>query len=141
MKRILLIMLIFCSMLSGDAKPSYAGSPYIPGIYVPGLSKTEFKICEIRRIFCGKLAFVIVTISIFLMGMMIMVNKLHWSTAMLIIAGMLIFLKPESIVTMFGKADSLVFVLNPTCSCSCNPSINWLNPLDWFNKKNKAKCF
>ena len=137
--------MIFFSVLFGGAKPSYSLSNVsIPGIYIPGQSKTEFKICQIRRIFCGKTALVIVAISVFIIGIMLLNNKLQWWTAMLMTIGMIVFYNAEDVVTFFGSAnawnigDTSTFILNPTCSCSCNFEIEWLNPISWFNGDNQC---
>lgn len=139
MKKIFLPVLIFFAVLFADAKPSHSLNIPIPGVYVPGQSKTEFKICQIRRIFCGNLAVAIIAISIFVLGVMLLNNKLHWSTAMIVIIGISVFYYAEDLVKLFGRANAWningnsTFILNPTCSCSCNPTLDWLNPSNWFN--------
>jgi type IV secretory pathway VirB2 component (pilin) len=152
MKKLFLIPCLFLMLLFGNFAPSaraYLPEVVIPGIHVPGQSKAEFKICQIRRIFCGKTATVIIGISIFIIGVMLLNNRLTWPTAMLMIIGMIIFYRAEYIADSFGKLNNWSvtvngaipgggntfssFYLNPTCSCACNLSIDWLNPVAWFN--------
>jgi type IV secretory pathway VirB2 component (pilin) len=151
MKKILTLLSIFFVLSFGNANPTFASAPkvvnmpYIAGVFVPGMTRTEFKICEIRRLFCGSMAVAVAGISIFLIGVMILAQKIHWGTAILMIAGIIVFYNAEDIATFFGKTQSWTvgkvstFVLNPTCSCGCTVELDWLNPTKWFDGTNVCK--
>jgi type IV secretory pathway VirB2 component (pilin) len=155
MKKLILAILVFLSVCFVQPKPSaaivggVASNISIPGIYVSGRSKTEYKICLVRQLFCGGVAVVIVAVSIFIMGVLIIVKKLHWTTAMIIITGLVIFYNADTVLQMIGNthASTITFSVNdtdvvtmssfartnPLCKCDCTKEITWLNPNSWFN--------
>ncbi len=122
---------IFMNGMPGDAfaqTGSGTSAPYNalytvlsqPGVELhPGMTKTEFKICQIRRIFCGKMAVVTVAFAIFLMGIMLMDNKLSWPLLLIIIVGIVVFVSADKLARTFGKSTFVLFLPNPLCNCNC----------------------
>ncbi len=165
MKKLFLPFIIFFMAMFMNTVPAMSVDTAVkkfPGIYVPGRSITEFKICQIRRIFCGKTAQVVIAIAVFIIGIMLLNQKLHWGTALVMIVGMIIFYNASDFVKIFGRAQSWrvavstnddaaggsstnsynTFVLNPVCDCSCkinDVDWDWLNPVNWF-KDNWNPC-
>ncbi len=122
-----LISYILLLMLLGFApKAVMADSPIdftnipIPGISIPMQSLTEMKICQARRIFCGQTGAVMIAAAIFLLGIGIVNNRVHWATVILVISGITIFYFANDIARVFLQANFVAAAENPLCSCECN---------------------
>ena len=117
MKKLLIITLIIIT--SGFVpKPVKADIP-LPIITLAGSTKTEFRICKIRRLFCGRVAVLIISIAIFIVGFLMVIGKLNWGIALFSIAGIVIFYNAEGIARTFQGTFQLMLVENPLCNCKC----------------------
>lgn len=117
MKKLLIITLIIIT--SGFVpKPVKADIP-LPIITLAGSTKTEFRICKIRRLFCGRVAVLIISIAIFIVGFLMVIGKLNWGIALFSIAGIVIFYNAEGITRSFQGTMQFVIVENPLCNCKC----------------------
>ena len=117
MKKLLLITLII--IVSGFVpKPTNAAVP-LPIITIAGSTKTEFRICKIRRLFCGQTAVLIISIAIFIIGFLMVIGKLNWGIALFSIAGIVIFYNAESIARTFQGTLQFALIENPLCNCAC----------------------
>ncbi len=141
MKKLIKIGLIALAFMCFDARPARAaisvGDLPLPGIGMPFQSRLELKMCQVRRLFCGNLATVIVTLSVFTIGIMLINNALHWGTAMIMIAGMIIFYYADNIAFGFGSANSFLYISNPLCHCDCDidlGSLPTMSKADWNAK-------
>jgi type IV secretory pathway VirB2 component (pilin) len=79
---------------------------------------TYFKLCKIRRMFCGKTKVVMVAIAVFIVGVLIIAGKITWMRVMIIITGIVIFSAAELVtlkLTSFPPSLGLVY------ACYCNP--------------------
>lgn len=75
----------------------------VPNVVVGGPSAVTLKLCEIRKLFvCDNTIIAIVAFSIFLMGVMILNHKLHWGTALTIMAGITIVMESDEFIKMFN---------------------------------------
>jgi len=74
---------------TGDELPLY--SSVLPG------SAFAF-VCDIRKqMFCGRALYVIIATSVFFVGMLILMEKMQWGYGILIIAFIVLVVKPESL--------------------------------------------
>ncbi len=114
------LVAVFSSGISARAQVTFADLPMpFTTVYTPGMSRTEMKICQIRRIFCGDLAAAIVAMSVFTIGIMILNNAISWGTAMFMIAGMAVFYYAEDIAFPLMASTALMVIANPICNCRC----------------------
>lgn len=116
---IFVVLIMLCS--AGYAHAQIINNPFglaVP-VSLPFQSQLEMRLCMIRRIFCGSLVGITVTISVFVIGIMTLNNKIHWGTAILMIAGIVIFVEADSMTKFFGKRNYIVFISSPLCSCKC----------------------
>jgi len=119
-----ILSFIACVILvsAGHANAVYLGegltSLGVP-MNLPFQSQIEMRLCMIRRAFCGPLITASIAISVFIIGMMVLHNKMHWSTAMIIVAGIVMMVEANSIVAFFGNANTLIFIGSPFCKCGC----------------------
>ncbi len=116
------LVLGFLTITTGAPRPAAAIDVTdipLPGVSIAGMSRTEIKICQIRRIFCGETGVVIGAVAVFMMGIMLLNNKLHWSTASLFLIGMVIFYNANDVARGFAGATFLFIVENPVCDCHC----------------------
>ena len=92
-----------------------------PGLmFLPAQTKTEFKICQIRRIFCGNMAIAIVAFAVFLVGILVMDRKISWPILLTITVGIVLFVNADKVARTFGKQNWVVWVgANPMCNCNC----------------------
>ena len=79
---------------------------------------TYFRLCEIRRFFCGKVKIVMIASAVFIVGLLIIIGKITWMRMMIIISGIVIFSSAEY-VTM--QMTSLPPSLGVIYSCYCKP--------------------
>ncbi len=92
-----------------------------PGTIVPMMSQSEFRICQIRRFFCGRTGMVIVAFAVLCLGILIVNQKMHWAPAILILTGIIIFYNAREVGQFFGKQVFIFgFVDNPMCDCKCS---------------------
>jgi type IV secretory pathway VirB2 component (pilin) len=124
MKKIILLLLIVLTTASAP-KPAGADVP-LPIITLAGSTKTEFRICKIRRLFCGRTAVLIISIAIFTVGFLMVIGKLNWGIALFSIAGIVVFYRAEDIARSFQGTMQFMLVENPLCNCDCPLGDNFL---------------
>ncbi len=56
---------------------------------------TYFKLCEIRRFFCGTTKTVIVATAIVILGLLVIMGKIKWTHVIVVLAGVSIFSSAE----------------------------------------------
>jgi type IV secretory pathway VirB2 component (pilin) len=77
---------------------------------------TYFRLCEIRRFFCGTVKTVMIAASIFIMGLLILTGKAKWTHALILTTGIVVFAGAEWItiqLTTFPPNFGVVW------SCFC----------------------
>lgn len=137
MKTILLTWLLALSFIfmapqsanAGIGAWKVNGNPVtmVPGVMVPMMTQSEFRICQIRRFFCGKTGAAIVAFAIFCAGVLVITQKLHWAPAILIIAGILTFYNARYFGQFFGRqAFQFVMIDNPMCDCACSINMDMI---------------
>ena len=77
---------------------------------------TYFKLCEIRRFFCGKIQTVLVAAAIFVIGVLLIVGKISWTSVIVIITGIAIFVSAEYVTLLITKFPPNIGVIY---SCFC----------------------
>jgi type IV secretory pathway VirB2 component (pilin) len=129
----LIIILLFCVPKQSKAIDI---SGMLPGTMIMGSSKIEWRICKIRRIFCGKVAVIVITISVFTIGFLMVIGKLNWPMSLLMIFGCLIFYYAPQVANAMQHASGRAFVIfNPMCDCRC------MMGLDQDNADDVIKAF
>lgn len=134
MKKLPLYIFVFLAFLFLKPFSTYAllgqNAPLVAGLNEihPMQTYTETKLCQVRRIFCGKTGQVIVAVTIFLLGLLIASNKISWTTAFFATVGMIVFYAAEDVAGLFGDQALLLIIENPMCSCKCQI----LDPFDGF---------
>jgi type IV secretory pathway VirB2 component (pilin) len=123
LKYILLIMvLMFCVPKQTKA---FDMTGILPGTLVMGSSKIEWRICKIRRLFCGKVAVLVVSVSIFTIGFLMVIGKLSWPVSLLMIFGCLVFYYAPLIANGMQHASGrAIAIFNPICDCRCALSLD-----------------
>lgn len=117
MKKLTILFLLFLTL--GTSPKQVRADVPLPTIMLAGSTKTEFRICKIRRLFCGKTAVLIISIAIFTVGFLMVLGKLNWGVALFSIAGIVIFYNAEAITRDFQKRMQFIIVENPLCNCKC----------------------
>ncbi|HCR86043.1 MAG TPA: hypothetical protein DIV86_05130 [Alphaproteobacteria bacterium] len=79
----------------------------------------EDKLCEIRLLFCNSTAVVIISISIIFIGFLIFMGKLHWTTVIIFVAGMIVFVQAHNVSKNISANPS--FQVNAACRCQGTP--------------------
>jgi len=77
---------------------------------------TYFRLCELRRFFCGKVKLVLIAAAITIMGFLIVTAKAKWTHAVTLVVGIVIFSSAEWItihLTTFPPNIGVVY------SCFC----------------------
>lgn len=88
----------------------------VTGVDADVHNTTYFRLCEIRRFFCGKVKTVLIATAIFIMGMLILAGKAKWNHALIMVIGIIIFSSAEWItiqLTTFPPNFGVVY------SCFC----------------------
>ncbi len=128
-KYFLFALVMFCSG-EAYAAPTYPGGPQDPRDAidqfgdVTGVPKLEvtnttyFKLCEIRRFFCGKVKTVMVAAAVFIVGLLVIIGKMTWTRLIIIMSGVVIFSSAEYITT---NLTTLPPNLGVIYSCYCKP--------------------
>lgn len=109
----------------------------LPGFAPSMSSATEFRICQIRRLFCGTTGQVFVAAAIFFIGIMVVSFNLHWSVAAISIVGIVTFYEAVDLVSVFYDQNTFFFVSNPMCDCKCPISSIFDMPIDELITCNK----
>jgi len=117
-----IVFLVFITGFSPASNASIVNSGTSGGITAPNLTipgvggptLTSGKLCEIKQLFCGNTAMAMVAFAIFLMGIMILNQKLQWHNALLIFSGIIIFYNADKVALLF---NSNILVLPGNCSC------------------------
>jgi type IV secretory pathway VirB2 component (pilin) len=79
---------------------------------------TYFKLCEIRRFFCGGVKTVIIGVAIFAVGLLVIIGKITWARVIIIMSGVAIFSSAEYLTI---SLTSLPPNLGVIYSCYCLP--------------------
>lgn len=90
---------------------------------------TYFRLCEIRRLFCGKIKTVMIATSVFIMGLLILTGKAKWTHALILATGVVIFSSAEWVtiqLTTFPPNFGVVW------SCFCID--DWTNTFSNFTR-------
>ncbi len=151
-----LIVFILCIPVHGnammlkfncDASSSSSGSSGtgatctqipVPGVALPFQTKTELKICQVRRIFCGEIGTVLIAVAVFMLGIGILNNKVNWPYALIIITGIALFWNANEVTKTIAGYNFLAFSEDPLCSCSCEADL--FDPLGTLSGSNLANC-
>ncbi len=94
---------------------------------------TYFRLCEIRRFFCGKIKVVFIATGIFIMGLLILTGKAKWTHAVVLVVGIIIFSSAEWLtisLTTFPPNLGVVY----SCFCIDDWSdviTNYTNLISW----------
>lgn len=81
---------------------------------------TYFKLCEIRRFFCGKIKVVMVACAVFIVGLLIIIGKISWMSVIAIIGGIAIFSGAEYVaITVTTLPPNLGVIYS--CYCFSEP--------------------
>lgn len=109
----------------------------LPGVSVIGSTKIEWRICKIRRLFCGRVAILVITISIFTIGFLMVIGKLNWPVSILMLTGCLIFFYAPLLANAMKMSvgGSIAVIFNPMCDCRC------MMALDQDNADDVIKAF
>ena len=134
----LAIILVMCYSFGAQAAgPTYPGGPMDPrdaldqygniisdpNNPLPELevqNTTYFKLCEIRRLFCGKVKTVMVATAVFIVGLLVILGKISWTSVMVIITGVVIFAGAEYVtITLTTLPPNLGVIY----ACYCFPNM------------------
>ncbi len=77
---------------------------------------TYYKLCEIRRFFCGGTQTAMAGAAIFIVGLLTIIGKMNWQTVIIIMVGIAIFTSAELVaetLTSFPPTVGVVY------SCYC----------------------
>ncbi len=120
-----ILFFVFCIMFvsANYAHAQIVNNPWGVPINLPFQSQLEMRICMIRRIFCGSFIVAVVTIVVFIIGIMLLNNKLPWGTAVIMVSGLVVFTEAESIAGFFGRSNYIIFISSPMCKCSCTATV------------------
>ena len=81
---------------------------------------TYYRLCEIRRFFCGYTKMVMISIAVFAMGVLLLIGKLDWSRALIIVTGIAIFMGAETLAINMTRMPPNLGVIY---ACYCFDSL------------------
>lgn len=91
------------------------------GINVMKVDDTAyFKLCQIRRMFCGNAKIAVIGIAVFIIGFLLVIGKLKWITLITVMSGLVLFTSAETVAV---SLVSLPPNLGVVYSCYCIESI------------------
>ncbi len=94
---------------------------------------TYFKLCEIRRFFCGKAKVVMVAAAVFTIGLLIIIGKITWYRVIVVVFGMVLFLSAELVaiqLTTFPPSPGVVY------ACYCFENMEQIVPVSFGRSSN-----
>jgi hypothetical protein len=90
-----------------------------------------FKLCEIRRMFCGTAKAAVIAIAVFIIGFLLVIGKLKWITLITVMSGLILFTSAEIVAV---SLVSLPPNMGVVYSCYCIDTILNAVGLDtWSN--------
>jgi hypothetical protein len=116
---------------SGDIRDQLDVVGDVMGANLEVNNTAYFKICEIRRFFCGTPSVVITAGAIFWLGLMIIMGKARWTHAMVIVIGLTIFNSAGKIATQLTTPPPSLGVMY---ACFCYDASAFNGDKNFFNK-------
>lgn len=90
-----------------------------------------FKLCEIRRMFCGKAKVAVIAMAVFIIGFLLVIGKLKWISLITVMVGLVLFTSAETVAVALV---SLPPNLGVVYSCYCIDTILSITGLEtWSN--------
>lgn len=115
-KRILLIVTFLLGMFICTENSVASTTSPSPGGSTPTL---EDKLCEIRLVFCNTGAIAIISFAIIFIGFLIFMGKLHWTTVIIFVAGMVVFVQAHNVSKSLSGNPN--FQVKAACACQGSP--------------------
>jgi hypothetical protein len=88
----------------------------VVGVGLEVENTTYFRLCEIRRFFCGKTKLVLLAAAIFTIGLLILIGRISWTQVLVVAIGYIIFSSAEY---MAIQLTTLPPNLGVVYSCYC----------------------
>ena len=107
--------------VTGDIRDVIEGIEQTLGSDVIQVDDTAyFKLCEIRRMFCGTAKVAVISIAVFTIGFLLVIGKLKWITLVTVMGGLVLFTSAETIaISLVSFPPNLGVVY----SCYCIDTI------------------
>lgn len=90
------LFVLLCFFISFNSFATSSGG----GVNLGNATSLSQQLCDLRQMFCGKTAYVVMMISIIIMGLLLFAGKLTWTFVLLVCTAGAIFVSAERVASL-----------------------------------------